>query len=186
MKAQEKFWVLAGCVLMGLGLSQAQPAIAADTILLTYGFLSMDIPIADMETFAAGEEPSGELSELLTLAGQEPDTLRTSLNTPIPVNTIVLDVVLNSPPGEWVLDTVSETIQPTSGVAGRSALRAAIVGAAADDDTLTLLEVMQVYPSPDLVVQGDRLMETYSQLYEMLEPLQELAKIIDELRRAAE
>ncbi|MEM9505415.1 MAG: alpha/beta hydrolase [Cyanobacteria bacterium P01_E01_bin.43] len=155
-----------------------QSAIAAEKVVLTYGFLSMDIPIEDLAAFAEGEETSNDLEELFTLSGQDPAQMRDTLNTPVSVNPTVLDLALNSPPGEWMLDRVSETIHPASGEAGQLALRAALIGASSTDHELTLLEVMQVYPTSEIVVQGDRLVETYSQIYEVLEPLEDLADIL--------
>ena len=89
-----------------------QSAIAAEKVVLTYGFLSMDIPIEDLAAFAEGEETSNDLEELFTLSGQDPAQMRDTLNTPVSVNPTVLDLALNSPPGEWMLDRVSETIHP--------------------------------------------------------------------------
>lgn len=153
-------------------------AIAADKVVLTYGFLSMDVPIADLEALAESGETSEELSSLLTLAGQNPETLRTTLTEPIPLSPIVLDYALNSSAGEWMLDQISETIHPASGEAGKLALRSALIGASSDDRQVTLLEVMQLYPSPEIVVQGDRLVETYNTVYDVIEPLQDLADIL--------
>jgi hypothetical protein len=172
--------VMASGLTVGL-LTTAGNAIAADRVVLTYGFLSMDIPMEDLATFAESGETSQDLEQLLGLAGQEPEVLRSALNSPINLSPTVLDLTLNSPPGEWMLDRISETIQPASGEAGRLALRSAMIGAAADDNEITLLEIMQVYPSPDIVVQGDRLLETYNRLYEVLEPLADLAEILGTL-----
>ena len=166
-----------GCVAVGW-LGTTVSAIAAETVVLTYGFVNLEIPIEDLEALAAGEETSRELERLLEVADQDPNTLRTTLNAPIEVSPVVLDTALNSPPGEWVLDQVSETIQTSSGVAGRQALRGALIGASADDNQITLLELMQVYPSPEIVVEGDRLLEIYTELYDVLEPLQDLADIL--------
>ena len=164
---------LAISLLAGMG-----EAIAADRVVLTYGFISMNIPMEDLATFAESGETSSELDALLVLAGQDQDVLRSTLNEPISLSPTILDFTLNSPPGEWMLDRISESIHPASGEAGTLALRSALVGASADDSEITLLEVMQVYPSSDIVVRGDRLIETYSQLYDMLEPLADLADII--------
>ncbi|MGF1460373.1 MAG: alpha/beta hydrolase [Leptolyngbyaceae cyanobacterium] len=163
-------------LLGGIG-SHIGAANAADSVLLTYGFLSMEVPMTDLVAFAEGSDTSGEIEQLLTLAEQDPNAVRNALNEPIPANINVLDLALNSPPGEWMLDRVSETIQPASGEAGRLAMRAALIGAASTDNEITLLEVMQVYPSPAIVVQGDRLLETYSRISEIIEPLEGLADI---------
>ncbi len=78
-------------------------------------------------------------------------------------------LALNTPPGDWVLDRVGESIQTSSGAGNPFALRASLL-AAANDGQLSLLEVMKVYPSPDIVVQGDRLLESYGELMGLLEP----------------
>lgn len=157
----------------GLGLAM-DPATAAEQVVLTYGSLSLEIPMTELDTLAETGEASDELTSLLALANQEPETLRTALQTPMPVNPFVANLFLNSPPGERLLDLVGESIQPTSGEAGsRSALRAAIT-AAVDDGEVSLLEVLKVYPSPDIVVQGDRLVETYGMVYELIGPWLEI------------
>lgn len=172
--------LLAGCLAFGV-IGQAGSAAAAEKVVLSYGFLSMAIPMEDLETLAETGETSNQLSQLLNLAGQEPDQLQVALNQPIQLNPVVLSLALNSPAGEWMLDQASETIQPASGGAGRLALRSAIIGAAADDDEITLLEVMQVYPSSEIVVQGDRLLDMYNRFSEVLEPLADLAEILGTL-----
>ncbi|NEQ44089.1 MAG: alpha/beta hydrolase [Leptolyngbya sp. SIOISBB] len=161
-------------------LGGVSEAIAAEKIVLTYGPLSMPVPITDLEELAETGEPSGPLEELLTLANQEPAAVQTTLTDSVPVNLVVLDLALNSLPGEWVLDQIGETIHPPSGTGSRQALRSAIIGAASDDNEITLLEVMQAYPTPELIVRGDRLLDTYNRLYEILEPLEALADIFDE------
>ncbi|MEM9768227.1 MAG: alpha/beta hydrolase [Cyanobacteria bacterium P01_D01_bin.71] len=164
-------------------LSHLGGALAADMVVLTYGPLAVDVPMDDLETFAESGETSDELGNLLEMAGQEPAQVRNTLNEPVPVNLTVLDLALNSPPGEWMLDRASETIQPASGEAGRLALRSALIGAASVDNEITLLEVMQAYPSPEIVVRGDRLVETYNLLNDILEPLEDLATIFSEQLR---
>ncbi|MEM9006999.1 MAG: alpha/beta hydrolase [Cyanobacteria bacterium P01_F01_bin.86] len=169
--------VASGLAVILAGTGKA--AIAAENVVLTYGFFSTTIPIEDLETLADTGEASNELGQLLDIANQEPAELQTALNQPIELRTTVLDLALNSPPGEWMLDRVSETIQPASGEGGPLALRAAIIGASADDNQITLLELMQVYPSPEIVVQGDRVLEAYNYVSDVIEPFQDLAEVLD-------
>jgi hypothetical protein len=172
---------LAGILGSVAGLvGQASGAIAADKVVLTYGPVSMRVPIAELEQLAETGETSGQLDTLLNLAGQDSATVQTTLTDPVPVNLLVLDTALNSLPGEWLLDRIAETIHPASGQGGRQALRSALVSSAADDNEITLLEVMQNYPTPEVVVRGDRLLETYNRLYDILEPLEALADIFEE------
>ena len=169
---------MGGCLAVGLA-SLGASADAAEQVTLTYGFFSMTVPIADLEKLATTGETTGELDQLLEMSNQEPEDLQATLNQPVELKPTVLDMALNSPPGEWMLDRISETIQPSSGEGGRLALRAALIGASANDDQLTLLELMQVYPSPEIVVQGDRILEAYGYLNQVLEPFQDLAEVLD-------
>ena len=178
MRGPQKLLATGGCCLAVLA-STATGAIAAETVVLTYGFFSMDIPIEDLETLADTGETSNELAQLLDISNQDPEKLRTALNQPLELRTTVLDLALNSPPGEWMLDRVSETIQPASGEGSSLALRAALIGASADDNQLTLLELMQVYPSPEIVVQGDRILEAYGFISDVIEPFQDLAEVLE-------
>lgn len=168
-------WTVAGlgCLIsLGVGLDAAH---GAEQVVLTYGDLSLDIPIQDLSDLAETGEPSTELGALLELANQEPATLQEALNGSVPMNAMVLRLVLNSPPGDWLLARVGETIQSDSGEGSDSALKAALE-VAADDGQMSLLEVMRVYPSPKIVVQGDRLMDTYGQLYDLFGPWWELIR----------
>lgn len=177
-------WKVAAVVVgsMAIGwMGMAERAIAADTIILTYGILEMEIPVEDIEALAETGETSDKLGRLLDSADQDPDTLRATLNQSIEVSPVVLDNALNSFPGEWLLDEISETVRPASGEAGRKALRGALIGAAADDNQITLLEVMQGYPSPEIRVDGRGLIEFYGQVVTVVEPLMDLARVLERI-----
>lgn len=168
-----KRWGLRGCgTLLGvmMALALGNPAVqAAERIVLTYGSLSMGIPVAELETLAQTGEASGDLSELLSLANQEPENLQRILVESFSINPTVASIALHTPAGERFLDLLGESIQPAAGVGGRSALRATLIAAAADGE-ISLLEILRLYPSPDIVVKGDRLINAYSQLVAEIAP----------------
>ena len=99
----------------------------------------------------------------LALARQDPEQIRQYLTTTVKAEPILLDRVLNSPVGEVFLDEISKTIRTPSRQADRQALRAAIV-LSARDRQLSLLEVLQNYPTSIVEVDGDRLEFAYTQL----------------------
>ncbi len=182
----QRWSVMAGGVALGWGMV-AQAAIAAETVVLSYGALAMEIPIEDLQTLADTGESSEDLSDLLTIANQDPAALRTTLNEPVELNHSVLQIALNTPAGDWMLNQLGTMIQPKSGEAGgRIALRAALLGATANDNQVTLMELMRVYPSSQIVVKGDRILENYSQLYAALEPLLDLAEILQTAQESVE
>jgi hypothetical protein len=144
---------------------------AAERVLLRYRGFGRAVPVADLATLAETGEAPDSLAGLLNTAGQDPEGLRTMLNRELPANLLVLDRALNSLPGEWLLDQVGEAIHPPSGVASRQALRSALVLSAADDGQINLLEILETYPTPEVVLEGDLIHDAYNQLANFLEPL---------------
>jgi hypothetical protein len=159
-----------------LGISfiiAADPAIAAEQIVLRYGQLERSISVADLSRFAETGELSRPLRRYFRLAQQEPYGVRRVLNYPAPVNTRTLDRVLNSPLGNLVLAQLTQAVYTSSRAEDETALRSALV-AASQDNQLSLIEVIQNYPTPQVYVDGERLVAAYQQLSilsDRLEPL---------------
>ena len=122
-----------------------------------------------------GEAP-GSLGVLLRQAGQDPQELQRALTRPLVVDAIALDRALNSFAGGWMLDQVSSAIRPPSGDGGRQALRSALVLSATDDNQITLLEVIQNYPTQTVVVDGVQIQATYNRLATFVRPLSRLLR----------
>ena len=132
---------------------------AADSVVLRYRFLRATVPISELTTLAETGEASGSLRTYLRMAGKEPEELQRTLIQEVPVNPTSLYRVLNSPPGELVLDRVSEVIHTPSNRANRQSLRGALVSSALSNGKITLIETLQNYPPPEVHVNGDRLAE---------------------------
>jgi hypothetical protein len=163
---------------LGLGLSIATGALlwatrapAADRIVLQYGFLSGSVAVEDLTTLAETGETSLELKAYLLLANQDPESLRKILTQEVGVNGNLLDGLLKTSPGEMMLDQVSEVLHTPSNNANRQALRSAIVTSALPDGKLTLLEVLQNYPTEELHVNGDRLGELAAKIDNLIAQL---------------
>jgi len=89
---------------------------------------------------------------------------------------VILDRVLNSPIGNVILDELSQVIHPPSRTADRQALRAALVLSASEDGEVTLLEIIENYPTINVEVDGERLENAYHQLRRLQVGLQDLLK----------
>lgn len=63
-----------------------------------------------------------------------------------------------------LLDRLGAVIQTPSNRANRQALRSALVLSASDDSQMTLLEILPNYPTSELHVKGELLVETYFRL----------------------
>lgn len=145
-------------------LWQSSSAIAAERVVLKYRILRESISVAELTQLAETGQTSPKLKAYLKLAQQSPESLRQPLVKPIGVNRRLLDRVLNSRPGEILLDQVGPVIHTPSNQANRQALRSALVLSATPDNQITLIEVLQNYPTSEVEVEGDRLEDTYRQL----------------------
>ena len=142
----------------------ANPAQAADRIIFKYGFLRESISVAELTTLAQTGETSSSLRAYLRMANQKPEDLRNLLTQELEVEGVLLYKILRSVPGELMLDQVSEVIHTPSNRANRQSLRSALVKSALDDNQVTLIEIMQNYPTTDLHVEGERLADIYQQV----------------------
>ncbi|MEC4806582.1 MAG: alpha/beta hydrolase [Jaaginema sp. PMC 1079.18] len=152
-------WLNLSILVALLSLSGATRTPAAEQIVLEYGFLSGSVAVADLENLAKTGETSLDLKLYLMLANQKPETLRDILNQEVAVNGELLEGILTTPPGEMMLDRVGEILHTPDKKDNRQALRSAIVDSALPDGNITLLEVLQNYPTDELHINGDRVGE---------------------------
>jgi hypothetical protein len=146
-------------ILMG-----SQPTEAAESVVLKYSIFRGSIPVKDLRKLADTGKTSLTLKAYLKLANKKPQTLQNALNQNIDVDGVVLSKVLNSFMGNILLDRLTDVIQTPSKRASREALRGALVESALDDNNIKVIEVLENYPTQELHVDGNRLMEVYQQI----------------------
>lgn len=139
-------------------------ALAAEQVVLKYRIFRESISVDELTTFAETGELSRSLRVNLALARQDPRVVRRYLTEPVKVNFVFLDRVLNSPVGNLVLDNVSQVIHTPSRRADRQALRSAMILSARQDGQISLIEIIQNYPTQEVEVEGDRLQSAYRAL----------------------
>ena len=147
----------------------ATGAIAAERVVLKYLVFRQSISVDDLTTLAETGEASRSLRRYLRLAGKQPEDVRQTLTQEAEVNVILVDRALNNPVGDTVLDQIGQAIYPPSGEADREAMRSALVLSASDDNRISLIEVIQNYPTEEVYVDGDRLVDAYNQLQSIQE-----------------
>lgn len=155
-------------------LFSTSPAVAAEKVVLKYSIFRINIPISELETFVETGEMSSKMKAILGKAGENPESVRQTLTKPIKVSPTFLERNLNSLPGDFVLDRVGKIIHTPSGEANREALRSALVLSAREDNRVTLLEVMQNYPTEEIHVEGERLVEAYGKIAGLVETVDSL------------
>jgi hypothetical protein len=140
------------------------PVKGAESIILKYGVLEDSLSVSELSTFSETGKTSKHLDSYLKLAKQNPDKVRRVLSQKIPVNGVMLSRMLNNPVGDLLLDSISEVITTPSETASRQSLRGALVTSAIKDNNLSLMEVIENYPTQEVHVKGDRLLEIYQQI----------------------
>lgn len=130
----------------------AIPVSAAQRLIVGYGVLERSIAIQDLEYFAE----TGQLTPQLTAYNRQLDLnqdrlaqIREWLTTPADLDQVAVAQFLYTEQGKLLLKQLTQVIQTPSRRAGFSALRSALILAAADGDGegLTLLNVLQHYPT---------------------------------------
>ncbi len=152
-------------------------AIAAERVVLQYGIFRESISVSELTDFAETGEVSPRLNFYLNRTGQDPQAVRNILTREVNADPVVLDRVLNNRIGEFLLDRISQSVSTPSGQANRQALRSALVLSASKENKVSLIEIIQNYPTTEVVVEGDRLAQTYNQLSLLAENLQRVLSI---------
>lgn len=155
-------WMLSG--LVAIALVGAGDAMAAERVMLTYGPFRRSVSVEELTTLAETGEASRAIQFYLRAANKSPQDLQELLNREVDMDVVLVDRVLNSFVGRLALDQISTVIYTPSRQTDRQALRSALVLSAADDDAVTLLEIMQNYPTSEVYVDGERLVDAYRQL----------------------
>lgn len=168
--------VLGIVVLTGI-VSSVAPVEAAQTVILKYRFLRESVSVAELSSFARTGELSPKLKTYLRLAGREPGQLRRALTQEFTVDPNLLSSILNSPLGEVMLAQVSEVIHTPDNIANRESLRGALVSSALPDRKVTLIETLENYPTPEVHVEGERLVEVAQRLGRLLRNVPNLPNI---------
>ncbi len=151
-------WVFGLIIFTGI-LYPVARADAAQSVVLKYRFLRESISVTELSTFARTGELSPTLRTYLKLAGKEPDQLRRALTQEVKVDPNLLSGLLNNPIGELMLAQVSEVVHTPDNVANRESLRGALVSSALPDGKVTLIETLENYPTPEVHVEGERVVE---------------------------
>lgn len=139
---------------VGMGLGSALPTHAAEDIVITYGPLGRSIAISDLEYLAeTGETPAG-LRWYLRVANVRPEAVQAVLTAKLPLDLVFIDKVLYSLPGEFALYELGQVIHTKNRVANIQALRSAVTLSVSDNGTITVLDFLKNYPTPQLYIDG--------------------------------
>jgi Alpha/beta hydrolase of unknown function (DUF1400) len=162
--------VLGLVILTGI-LAPVARADAAQSVVLKYRFLRETISVSELSTFARTGELSSKLKTYLKLAARDPEQLRRALTQEVSVDPNLLSRILNNSIGELLLDQVSEVVHTPDNIANRESLRGALVSSALPDRKITLIETLENYPTPEVHVEGERIVEVAQKLGKLFKSL---------------
>jgi Alpha/beta hydrolase of unknown function (DUF1400) len=141
-------------------LVTAAPVRAAETVVLRYGIFRGSVPVADLTEFAETGETSRQLRRYLRLADQEPEEFRQILTETVATDARNFDRLITSPAGDALLNELSDYLySPRQD--DQEALKTALTTSAEDDNQISLLEVLQNYPTEAVHVNVRRAIATY-------------------------
>lgn len=137
----------------------ATAALAAGQVTWKYKIFRGSVPVEELTALAEQGEVSPTLDRLFKRSGQDPKQAQEILSREFAIDQVTLDRFLNSPLGDIALRQLSDYIHTPSGTADVQAMRAALVLSASEDDRISLIEVVQNYPTGAVIVEGDRIAE---------------------------
>jgi hypothetical protein len=137
---------------------------ASETAIIKYRFLRMPVSVPELAKFAQTGEVSASLGAYLKMTRKAPQEAQKPLTQTVPVNSVLLYRVLNTPMGEVLLDEISQVIHTPDNLANRQSLRSALVTSALGDNKINIVEILQNYPTQEVHVEGERLAELYAKL----------------------
>lgn len=149
-------------------------AIAAEKIVLKYGPLAQSIKVSDLENFVKTGQTTPTLATMLRISKQSGDMVRGLMSLELGVNVLTLDRVLNSKPGENALFELGKTMRTRSRFESDKALRAALILSSADNGKLSLLEILQKYPTSEINLEVGNIGATVEKLKGLTGNLQDL------------
>ncbi|MBW4464819.1 MAG: alpha/beta hydrolase [Pegethrix bostrychoides GSE-TBD4-15B] len=164
-------------LLVTTSLLMQMPAQAAERLVITYGPLSAGVSIQDLQTLVDTHQAPGGLKFYLNLASIDPNLLRDVLMMNLAANQSFMNGMLDSGSGSRLLSEISQVVHlppasPTiaalktadspdddpSETENMAALKTALVKAA-EDRQVTLLEVLQQYPTEKVYVDAVKLLQ---------------------------
>lgn len=165
-------------IVTGMAISLSSNRVdAASEIIFTYGGATQSVALSELQDFAETGETSPSLDFLLNLSRQNPFLMRWILRQEFPANTKLIYDLLNTAPGEYVLSQTSSVVSSKSERANVKALRGALVSSASNDNVISLIELLENYPTKQVYVDGKILAKVGKNLSQFVEKTNKYIRI---------
>ncbi|WP_071517495.1 alpha/beta hydrolase [Geitlerinema sp. PCC 9228] len=166
-------------VILASSFAFPETAIASEGIVFEYGSQQETVSLEDIQDFVENGDIPEVFRTRLELRTQDLEDLRRALQLQIEnIDLDFLERALNSSIGEFVLRQIGEII--SSDLESDIQALAETLIVAAEDRTLSLLEVMEEFPERLIYVQGPRLTKVYEDIRFIAEDVREFVAFVDQ------
>ncbi|MEB3178742.1 MAG: alpha/beta hydrolase [Nostocaceae cyanobacterium] len=137
---------------VGIASLHAPSSQAADTVVVRFGLWEDSIPVSDLRYIAEkGKVPPNLSGYARRLSRSQRSQVLAGLQTKIPIGVLAINNLLNNQIGTTILNDLASAT-PRKDNAGVQALRAALILGSASPQGLSILSVIEAYPSQRLVI----------------------------------
>ncbi|MEL6813405.1 MAG: alpha/beta hydrolase [Cyanobacteria bacterium J06598_3] len=165
----------------------AQPAPAAERISLTYGFAEISTSVEALRAYAESGEVNEELAPYFDfLNDAQQAQFRDALQARQDVSPVEISQFLHSAIGQNILRSLGSIIQTQSRRDGAKGLRGALVLAAAEPEGLSLLGILDNFPTNHVRVDSQRAFQALNSLTGLIEDTDFAIATIESLSESSE
>lgn len=168
------FWLLSNVL-------TATRALGAEQIYIVYGPLKFSLPVKSLETYAKEGKIDGYLADYAKhIPPQQLKQLPKFLTTPLQFTPVAVSQCLYSIQGEILLEHLGQIVQSESGRSGFYAIRSALILASADPEGLTILNVLQKFPTRGIRIDMERGLQIAEELKKLSKQTQAASAAIEQ------
>ena len=167
---------------MGISLLWSGSAIAAETVTFKYNELEFGVSTPELRVFAE----TGEItSPLIRMASRQypeiADKARLVLNQSVALDGKVEKEIGSSIIGAAVLEQLDQLLDDATGQNNVEPIQAAILSAYEDDQMVSLVEIIEEYPTDDIIVNLSNLEQVYSEALAVIERVQPALGVLQDV-----
>ena len=152
-------------------------AIASEKIIFKYGSATQSVSLEELQEFVATGETSASLDTLFRHGKQNPSVIRSIVRQQFAADSKIVYDLLNTAPGEFVLSQTGNVVGTKSERANVKALRGALIKSSSDDNLVSLVELLENYPTKEVYVDGKMLAKTQKNLEDFVAETSKYIKI---------
>ena len=152
---------------------------ATKIIDITYKETALSIKTTELKKFAKTGEIPPELQQFFDDTQEVPEFLSNLLNEEIYINRSLVEDILNSTTGEFLLLKLDQAVDSSANRSDLEAVKQAILNSYNDDRRVSIIELLSEYPKRRIEIDLTGLEDSFNdvnQLVEKIIPIWEVAK----------